>query len=203
MIYGQTGNESLEETRTENATHWELVEDPQSTSTRQILMSSKYKNLESNSDVGVVCENSSGISNKFYMLLFSGKFLNSAFQNVRSDSGEVEGLFPALPRNLEPTIPTNFEYSACPGALTGSENTSPFHHLTPSSNDIIMVPGYQSVSEVDCTPTDQAFIGSHNDFNLIMDKFVCSKNTQNVSSEASIIPVENGYKDLQSLLGNS
>ncbi|MCJ8746470.1 hypothetical protein PDJAM_G00142180 [Pangasius djambal] len=180
VIYGQTGNESSEENTNENNTRWELLRESQSTNLCQMPMSNKYyKNLNSNSDdCNVQCEsgNSSGISNKFYMFSVSDKIHNPDISHFN----ESENVFPGLAKNPSPT------------------------QFTPSSNDIAVVPGYQSVSEViDCASTDHAFISSHNDINLIMEKLICSKNPQNTSCKTTIIPVENGYKDFQSLLRNS
>ncbi|XP_026785360.1 uncharacterized protein il4r.2 [Pangasianodon hypophthalmus] len=206
VIYGQTGNESSEENSNENNTQWELVRASQSTNLCQMPMSNKYyKNLNSNSDdcnVQSECGNSSGVSNKFYMFSVSDKFHNPAISHFMNDFNESENVFPGLAKNLDPVIPTDFEYGPCTGC-SGSENASPTQ-FTPSSNDIAVVPGYQSINEViDCASTDHAFISSHNDINLIMEKLICSKIPQNTSCQTTIIPVENGYKDFQSLLRNS
>lgn len=159
-------------------------------------MSNKYyKNLKTSSDdcnVERECGNSSGIINKFYMLHDN---------NGISDFNENESVDPALTTNLAPMTLVDFEYSPCTGC-SGSENTSP-NQSTPSSNDITVVPGYQSVTDLDCTSTDQVFISSCNDVNLIMDKLICSKNSQKIASESTTLLVENGYKDFQSLLRNS
>ncbi|XP_047006388.1 uncharacterized protein il4r.2 isoform X2 [Ictalurus punctatus] len=206
VIYGQTGNESLEENSSENITHWEPVKEAQSTFLRPMPMSNKYyKNLKSDSDdcnVQRESGNSSGFSNKFYMMSDSDKFPNPAINHFISDFNVSENVFPALAKNLDPVILTDFEYRPCTGCAL-SENTSPTQ-FTSYTNDIAVVPGYQSVSEVrDCASTDQAFISSHNDVNLIMEKLLHCKNPQNTSCDTTIIPVENGYKDFQSLLRNS
>lgn len=207
LIYGQTGYESLEENSTENKTHCEHVKESQSANLRQMPMSNEYyKNLKSNIDDGNgkrECENSSGFSNKFYMISVSdSKFQNPEIQHFISDFNESENVLPALARNPDPWIPTDFEYSSCTGS-SGSEKTSPTQ-FTPSSNETIVVPGYQSVNEViDCASTDQASISFHNDVNLIKEKLLCNNNPHIISCETTIIPVENGYKDIQSLLQNS
>lgn len=189
----------------ENITCWECARESQSKNHCQIAMSNKYyKNLKTSSDdcnVEQECGNSSGISNKFYMFSLTDNFHSPAIRNVIGDFNESESVFPVLAKNLDPMIPVDFEYGPCMGC-SESENTSPTQ-LTPLSNDIIVVPGYQSVNEADCTPTDQAFICSHNDVNLIMDKLICSRNPQKISSETTILAVENGYKDFQSVLRNS
>lgn len=135
------------------------------------------------------------------MLSFSDKFHNSDPRNGISDFNENGSVVTALTANLAPVIQVDFEYGPCTGC-SGSENASP-NQSTPSSNDITVVPGYQSVNELDCTPTVQPFISSHNDVDLIMDKLICSKNSQKIAPESIILPVENGYKDFQSLLRNS
>lgn len=207
VIYGQTGYESLDENSTENNTHWELVKESHLANLGQMPMSNEYyKNLKSSSDNGNVkreCETSSGFSNKFYMFSLSDpNFQNSEIQHFISDFNESENVMPALARNPDPLIPTDFEYGPCTGC-SGSEKTSPTQ-FTPSSNEITVVPEYQSVNEViDCASTHQASISSHNDVNLIKEKLICSNNPQNISCETAIIPVENGYKDFQSLCRNS
>ncbi|KAI5091608.1 hypothetical protein C0J45_18814 [Silurus meridionalis] len=198
VVYGQTGNESVED----NNAHWELVQESQSTNLRQTnLMSTKYyKNMKPNSDdIQRDSGSSSGFSNKFYMFSVSDE-LPKPTMGFFGDINQKENVFLSLAKTQDPVIQTDFEYGPCTG-WSGSENTSPTQ-FTPSSKEIIMVPAYQSVNEViDCTPTDQAFISSHNDVNLIMEKQMCSP--QNISCETGIIQVENGYKDFQSLLRNS
>lgn len=203
VIYGQTGNESAEETSVENTSHWALTKESQS-SDRILMLSKHYKNLKSSSDdcnVEKECGNSSGISNKFYMVSHSDESHDPAIKHAISDFNESESVLPAQAKNPVSTIDIDLEYGPCNG-FSGSENTSPTL-LTPSSNDIIVVPAYQSFSEVECTPPEQSFISSHNDVNLIMDKLIWSKDPQKISPESAIIPVENAYKDFQSLLGNS
>ncbi|KAF7691056.1 hypothetical protein HF521_011353 [Silurus meridionalis] len=198
VVYGQTGNESVED----NNAHWELVQESQSTNLRQTnLMSTKYyKNMKPNSDdIQRDSGSSSGFSNKFYMFSVSDE-LPKPTMGFFGDINQKENVFLSLAKTQDPVIQTDFEYGPCTG-WSGSENTSPTQ-FTPSSKEIIMVPAYQSVNEViDCAPTDQAFISSHNDVNLIMEKQMCSP--QNISCETGIIQVENGYKDFQSLLRNS
>ncbi|KAF4073998.1 hypothetical protein AMELA_G00249620 [Ameiurus melas] len=173
VIYGQTGNESLEENSSENIMHWELVKEAQSAFHRQMPMSKKYyKNLKSDSDdcnVQRESQNSSGFSNKFYMMSDSDKFPKPATHFI-SDLNVSENVFPALAKNLEPVKLADFEDGPCTGCSL-SENTSPTQ-FTSSTNDIDLVPGYQSVSE-------------------------------NASCEPAIIPAEDGYKDIHSLLQNS
>ncbi|XP_053348029.1 uncharacterized protein LOC128518785 isoform X1 [Clarias gariepinus] len=202
VIYGQTGNESLEE----SSTHSELVKESLSTTLHQIPMSnSYYKNLKPNDDdcnVGSESGNSSGFSNKFYMFSLSENGQNPAVKQLINDFPESHTAIPPLNGNLEPIILTDFEYGPCTG-LSGSENTTQTQFLC-SSNDIVVVPGYQSVSDLaDCPSTDQEFISSQNDVNLIMEKLNCSKNPQNIFGKNDIIQVENGYKDVQSLLQNA
>ncbi|KAI5622698.1 hypothetical protein C0J50_17576 [Silurus asotus] len=198
VVYGQTGNESVEDS---NA-HWELVQESQSTNLRQTnLMPNKYyKNMKPNhDDIQRDSGSSSGFSNKFYMFSVLDE-LPKPTMGFFGDINQKENVFLSLAKTQDPVIQTDFEYGPCTG-WSGSENTSPTQ-FTPSSNEIIMVPAYQSVNEViDCAPTDQAFISSHNDVNLIMEKQMCSP--QNISCETGIIQVENGYKDFQSLLRNS
>lgn len=202
VIYGQTGKESLEETSMGNTNHLEFFKEFEKTNLHQIPMSNKYKTLKSSSDdynVERECGNTSGISNKLYMLSLSD---NPATVHICSEFSVSEKMFPALAKNLDPMILTDFEYSPCTVPCAGSENNCPTQ-LTPSSNSITVVPGFQSNNEVDCTSTVEAFISSHINVSPVMAKIICIKNPKNISSDSTIMPAENGYKELQSLLRNS
>lgn len=164
----------------------------------QIQMSSKYYTSlkRSSDDCNVEQEhgNNSGISNKSYMFSFFDKFQNSTLRNGISDCNGSEIVVPALTTMIQ----VDFEYAPYT-SCSESENT----RLNQSTSSITVVPGYQSISELDCTPADQAFISSCSDANLKMDKLIFSKNSQKIASEATILAVDSRYKDFQSLLRNS
>lgn len=106
-----------------------------------------------------------------------------------------------LDKHLDP-IKIDTEYSPCTlwTASSGSENTSP-SQFTPSSREITVVYGYKSVSSLlDSASERQSVNSSHNDDNQFPDKLM---NIKNIPFESPIIPVENEYKDLHSLLRNS
>ncbi|XP_058233778.1 interleukin 4 receptor, tandem duplicate 1 [Hemibagrus wyckioides] len=109
--------------------------------------------------------------------------------------------FPPLDKHLDP-IKIDTEYSPCTlcTASSGSENTSP-SQFTPSSSEITVVYGYKSISSLlDSASECQSVNSSHNDDNQFPEKLM---NSKNIPLESPIIPVENEYKDLHSLLCNS
>ncbi|XP_076865389.1 uncharacterized protein LOC143517119 isoform X2 [Brachyhypopomus gauderio] len=153
VIFAQTGYESVEETGSK-------CED-QAANLHMPTSNKLHKDLQPNnsgSDMRMDCGNSSGssFSNKCYMASTSG---GSCFldQPIRHSS------------DMEPLIPTDFEYGPCNGC-SGPADTI-LTQLPPSSSDITVVLGYQSTSEVldhgnepeiDAS-VDQAFISFHTD----------------------------------------
>ncbi|KAK3512088.1 hypothetical protein QTP70_030354 [Hemibagrus guttatus] len=132
----------------------------------------------------------------------NGLPMSTNYQNLmNTEHSKNEPMFPPLDKNLDP-IKIDTEYSPCTPctASSGSENTSP-SQFTSSSSGITMVYGYKSVSNLlDGASKCQLFNSSYNDGNQFPDKLM---NSKNIPYESPIIPMENEYKDLHSLLRNS
>ncbi|KAK1805242.1 hypothetical protein P4O66_019578 [Electrophorus voltai] len=215
VIYAQTGYESVEETdakcdlhKKDQAANHQM---PESNAIQKYL---QPNNMDS--DLRVECGSSSGssFSNRCYMGSDSSGscFRDQPIRHSAHCQNDRKDLFSSLPQNLEPLIPTDFEYSPCNGC-SGSADTS-MTHLPPSSNDFTVILGYQSTSEVldhgnkpeTDASLDQAFISSHDDVNQMLEMAFCSTNAQDVSlpgCESTIMPVDNGYQPFQSLDRNT
>ncbi|XP_060752982.1 interleukin 4 receptor, tandem duplicate 1 [Tachysurus vachellii] len=203
VSYSQTVIQSIEENSPENNTHGK--ESP-STISRMPTSTRYYKNLKSLSDdSNVVMEygSSSDFNNKPYMFSLPEKIHNDTNGHYIYDLNQRESMFPSLEKNLDPMIQTDLEYVPCT-PCTPCTGSSGSENVTPSSSEIIMVNGYQSLNNIlDHASKPQSFISPHNDVYLITEKIICSKNAHNISYESPIIPVENEYRDFHSLLQNS
>ncbi|XP_076865372.1 interleukin-4 receptor subunit alpha isoform X2 [Brachyhypopomus gauderio] len=190
VIYAQTGYESVEETGSK-------CED-QAANLHMPTSNKLHKDLQPNnsgSDMRMGNSSGSSFSNKCYMASTSG---GSCFldQPIRHSS------------DMEPLIPTDFEYGPCNGC-SGPADTI-LSQLPPSSSDITVILGYQSTSEVldhgnepeiDVS-VDQAFISSHTDVNQILEMAFCSKNLPSIC-ESIVMPIDNEYQAFQSLDRNT
>ncbi|KAI4892206.1 hypothetical protein NFI96_024092 [Prochilodus magdalenae] len=192
VIYAQTVSGDVEENVTGNKAPCELLEEYKSPDRVQSNRSSRDTQRE--------CENSScsSFSNRCYLGSDSSgsSFLYKSITHTAYPSNENENSFSALP-NLDPVIPTDFEYGPCNGCSVSGDSTQ----LTPFSPETVVVPGYQSVKEIldhgQTRPNNQVFISYHNDINLIM-----AKNPQSLPLPACdniIIPVDDGYQSFPSL----
>lgn len=208
VSYSQTLVEREEENSTENNTQWERGKESKPNLCQMPLSRQYYKNISSvSNDCNAQRERGSGSDfvNKFYST--STLPSSDGFHNTSPGLGidifnKCEIMFPAPVKSLDPMIETDFKYSPCSGSL-GSEIAT-LTQFTPSSSEILVVHGYQSVEKIlDCASTDRALVNSHNDVNLITEKLICSKTAPNISCENPIIPVENEYKDFRSLFRNS
>ncbi|XP_047663701.1 uncharacterized protein LOC125138438 isoform X2 [Tachysurus fulvidraco] len=203
VSYSQTVIQSIEANSPENNTHGK---ESQSTVSRMPTSTQYYKNLTSlsnDSNVLMPYGNSSDFSNKPYMFSLSDKIHNPTNGHCIYDLNQHESIFPSLEKNLDPVIQTDLEYGPCT-PCTPCTGSSGSENVTPSSSEIIVVNGYQSLNNIlDRASKPQSFISPHNDISLITEKILCSKNAHNISYESPIIPVENEYRDFRSLLQNS
>ncbi|XP_047663702.1 uncharacterized protein LOC125140128 [Tachysurus fulvidraco] len=203
VSYSQEVIQSKEANSPENKTHGK---ESQSTISGIPTTTQYYKNLTSlsnDSNVLMPYGNSSDFSNKSYMFSLSDKIHNPTNGHCIYDLNQHESIFPSLEKNLDPVIQTDLEYGPCT-PCTPCTGSSGSENVTPSSSEIIVVSGYQSLNNIlDRASNPQSFISPHNDISLITEKILCSKNAHNISYESPIIPVENEYRDFRSLLQNS
>ncbi|KAL6457240.1 hypothetical protein MHYP_G00342030 [Metynnis hypsauchen] len=200
VIYAQTVSEDAEDNVNGNEAQCELLEEYKSAN----QMQSNRANIDIQRESG----NSSGssFSNKCYLGSDSSgsSFLNQSITHSAYPSNESENSFSALSKNLDPVIPTDFEYGPCNSCSVSADSTQ----FTPLSTETIMVPGYQSVNELldhGNKPEDQVFISYHNDINLIMVKTI-PKDLLSVplpGDDNMIIPVDDSYQSFPSLDQNT
>ncbi|XP_036422681.1 uncharacterized protein LOC118805754 isoform X2 [Colossoma macropomum] len=200
VIYAQTVSEDAEDNVNGIEAQCELLEEYKS--------ANRVQSNRANIDIQRESGNSSGssFSNKCYLGSDSSgsSFLNQSITHTAYPSNESENSFSALSKNLDPVIPTDFDYGPCNGCSVSVDSTQ----FMPLSTETVVVPGYQSVNELldhGNKPEDQAFISYHNDINLIMAKTI-PKNPQSVPSPADdnmIIPVDDSYQSFPSLDQNT
>ncbi|XP_072532508.1 uncharacterized protein [Salminus brasiliensis] len=207
VIYAQTGSEEVEEGVNGSGVQCELLEDYQST-----VRTSGSSKVDHNQQVN--SGNSSSFSNRCYLGSDSSgsSFLNRSITHTAYPCDETENPFSSMSENLDPVIPTDFEYGPCNDCSGPLDDFRLTQNMPPGSETVVVL-GYQSVNDLQNNENipeaaadesvNQAFISYHNDVNLKV-KPVCFKNhPQDLpfpDCESNIIlPVDEGYQSFPGL----
>ncbi|MCJ8745289.1 hypothetical protein PDJAM_G00128590 [Pangasius djambal] len=167
LIYSTTAYKRVDENSSEDV-RFELDKEHHSANTNQV-----YENQQSN-------EISSGIKNKSYWQSNSSSlsFFNQPVATVYPSEN-----FLVLPKNLDPMIQVDFEYSVWNGSTDSGNST--LIHLTPSDNETAVVLRHQSIGD-----------------DAIIEKPFSIKKPQDVLfsvHDGMVMPVEEGYQAFPSV----
>ncbi|XP_049331494.1 interleukin-4 receptor subunit alpha isoform X1 [Astyanax mexicanus] len=207
VIYGQAGFEDAEDGLNVKDLHCELLEDYQST-VRSLATSDSSKSGNNQREQS---GNSSSFSNKCYLGSDSSgsSFLNRSITHPAYPSDGSENPFSSLSENLEPMIPTDFEYGPCNGCPESTDFI--LTQNTPPDTETVVVFGYQSVNDLQNNENKpeavpDKFTSFHNDINMkIMPGcFISPQDFALFGCESDmIVPVDEGYQSCPSFQGQN